>query len=203
MCRCRMQDLSVHHAEGDNLYGKLRNVDKANDQSLQCDLFPTAKAIRCINDPSVSRSSRARCDVTDTVMQYQELIKNARATTMDINQILETLSYFHVLKKLERPWSQEILFVCSCDRFYKNGHCEHSIITSMMLNKNIEIPATCCIKKPRAVPKAALMEGAQVAGSSSEDVSADEEHRGTTTLEPVQVPPSPPTTPQPHHTDIW
>jgi len=35
----------VVEAEGDNLFDKLRNVDKAHDPSLQCALFLTSKAI--------------------------------------------------------------------------------------------------------------------------------------------------------------
>jgi len=113
---------------------------------------------------------------------------------MDIIQFLETLSYFHIVKKLETPWSREIQFLCSCDRFYKNGNCEHSIITSMMLDKTIKVPVAYCTKKPKAVPRSLLTLGAQVAGSSTEemseddvDVDEDKEERRVGHRETVQV----------------
>ena len=161
-------------ADGDSLYLKLRNVTKANDPTLRTALFPTMRAVKAINDPSERVAARARCDVTHIVMHYQELIQNPRSTSMDIIQILETLSYFHIVKKLETPWSREIQFLCSCDRFYKNGNCEHSIITSMMLDKTIEVPVAYCTKKPKAVPRSLLTLGAQVAGSSTEEISEDD-----------------------------
>jgi hypothetical protein len=134
-------------------------------------LFSTKYTLRKIHDTDAKKSSTARFNATDHVMQYMELLRNPSDHGSDVEQVLRVLKSFHVLKRCDPAgygrWSSSVLFTCSCPQFFKTGSCEHSIITSMIINKAVEhsiitsmiinkaveVPGNYCVEKPGALKK--------------------------------------------------
>jgi hypothetical protein len=71
---------------------------------------------------------------------FQNLVGNPEQIDMSLDRLLKTFSFFHVVKRLEEPWSNEVQFVCSCPDFYKNGTCEHATICTMLVDKTVQVP---------------------------------------------------------------
>ena len=90
-------------------------------------------------------------------------------------QTLKILKAYHVLKRLETPWSKEIAYSCTCLTFFKHGACEHSIIVTMMLDKrSVQIPSKYRIDRPSAVPSKKIgLENFEYAGKSSSSEQDD------------------------------
>jgi hypothetical protein len=130
--------------------------------------FSTVRAYRDMVHPDPHREDRALASAMTFLEDYKNLAvrPEATASTMEIDEILRALSHYHVVALLDKPWSSIIKYSCSCPEFYKCGACEHAILTSMMVDRSIEVPLIHCTRKPEPVVKT-TMDSAVLAGSSS------------------------------------
>ena len=133
---------------------------------------------------------------------YKNLALYPDAIEMDIDEILKTLSYYHFVTLLDKPWSSIIQYKCSCPEFYKCGACEHAILTSMMVDRSIEVPLIHCTRKPEPVAKTTI-HGAVLAGSSSDSEECEDgEAEFMSGRQTMKVPPPPPPCFHPRHVPV-
>ncbi len=97
---------------------------------------------------------------------------NPEQIDMSLDRLLTTLSFFHVVKRLEKPWSKEVQCLCSCPDFFKNGACEHAIISTMLVDKTVKVPGSMSLREPKVTPT--TLEGAMMAGTSSDSEASSE-----------------------------
>jgi hypothetical protein len=151
---------AVMQAEGDKLYHKILNADHPPDTGILMANFPTHLTIR----PGRQ----------ELHLEYCDLFNNGPGEK-DIVQTLQILKAYHVVKRLETPWSKEIAYSCTCLTFFKHGACEHSIIVTMILDKrSVQIPSKYRIDRPSAVPSKKIgLENFEYAGKSSSSEQDD------------------------------
>ena len=78
------------------MYDKMKNAKY--DISFERGLFPTVRVIK-----NFERGAE-----TKMVSAYRELVGNPEQIDMSLDRLLKTLSFFHVVKRLEKPWSKEV-----------------------------------------------------------------------------------------------
>ena len=194
------KDAVLQVEEASTLYQKIKGAKThMTSDDIRRAVFPTARALRDIIHPDSTVEDRARARAVTALEEYKNLALHPEATAsgMDIEEILKTLSYFHVVALLDKPWSSFIRYSCSCPEFYKSGACEHSILTSLMVDRSIEVPVQHCTRKPEPVARTTL-QSAMVAGSSSESEGDEAEEappymsgRPTMQVTPSPLPPPP------------
>ena len=95
-------------------------------------------------DPATEDRTLARAVAILEDYKNMAVHPEATASTMDIDEILKTLSYYHVVALLDKPRSSVIQYSCSCPEFYKCGVYEHAILTSIMVDRSNEVPVYQC-----------------------------------------------------------
>ena len=160
---------AVQHADVPNLYQNIRTLPKSlAKEDLRSIMFPTNRALKHLNQPDEASQDEALARSMIIIEDYKNLVDRPEETDMGIDEILKTLSHYHVLTQQSTPWSSYIKFNCSCPDFYKCGACEHAIMTSMLIDRTIEIPVNMCSRKPESVVQS-IVQDAEVAGSSGEE----------------------------------
>jgi len=78
----------------------------------------------------------------DAADKYRSLLTTpSYSADLDIHQVLDILESFHQVELLRHPWSKEQYYKCSCPDCHRDGVCDHSVMFSMFVEKNICVPA--------------------------------------------------------------
>ncbi len=117
---------AVLQVEASNLYQQIKGAKThLESDDIRRAVFPTARALRDIIHPDTAAAVEDRA-LARALAAFEDYMKlavypDATASGMDIDDILKTLSYFHVVALLDKPWSSIIRYSCSCPEFYKCG----------------------------------------------------------------------------------
>ncbi len=88
----------------------------------------------------------------------------------------------------------------TADGFYKNDACEHALISTMIVDKPVQVPGGMSLRRPKVTPT--TLEGAMMADTSN-DSEASAEYGDDPRRSAIEVPPpkkkpsSPPSFPTP------
>ena len=127
-----------------------RNV--APTTHATCLLMPTQQFLRKIIGevlPDATREElmaymKASADIfTSFVIQgeLQDPPPRSASSEWNLDDALGLVEAFHVLEALPSRWSPYHLFKCNCPDFFKNASCIHSILASMLCDRNIKVPS--------------------------------------------------------------
>ena len=102
-----------------------------------------------------SKSLLPKTDMLWCADQYGLLNFNTAQNTdmldaMTLESICDFQEFFDHTSRMVNPYSDEVLFVCTCGPYRKNANCQHSTILSILTGPRFTLPA---FLDERKIPK--------------------------------------------------